>query len=100
MFIIREVLVEDKKLPTVLRLLAGQVVSMSTPQPVTVNGSSEAVSSSMDVLKHMPKAFQFKDLADAMEQHGFSRKSAGNVITRGKEDKILKSLGNGRWSKI
>lgn len=97
MFIIPKILVEDKKLPEVLRALAGKVAGMDTPQPVITNGANGNSMTSMEVLQTLRNPFRTKDLADALESHGFSRKSAPSLMNSAKEQGIAKSLGGGSW---
>lgn len=94
-------MIEDKRLPEVLKLLAGKVVDMDPPQPVVVNNGAangRELPKLAQFVMQMPKEFSTEDLREKLRASGIKSKSAAsNALQTAKKQKLVKRAGFSRW---
>lgn len=101
--------VEDRKLATVMRMLAGHASNMEAMPVLTEDGGPVAPlrerSSAPPVnLQNMKLAkgdkFKASAVAQAMEKTGRAPKGAGAAISRWMEQKLIRRIGHGEYEVI
>jgi hypothetical protein len=97
-----EVFIEDKSLGDALRALAiikgVQIKGCPTPVVNQEGKYGSRAEAALAILDKMPAQFEVKDLKKALAEIGI--KEAGYIITRWRQNKLIKCKSKGVWNRL